>query len=58
MRGQLLLPGLIILFLNQVPLDIRIGRVMEIVNALGESLLGQLTIIDAKRTRRRALLPA
>lgn len=56
-RGQLPLPGLIILFLNQAALDIRIGRVLDIVSGLGENLRGQLTIIDAERARRRALKP-
>jgi predicted nuclease of predicted toxin-antitoxin system len=54
-RGQLSLPGLIILFLNEATSEIRAARVLEIVEAVDEGLRGQLTIIDVRRTRRRAL---
>jgi predicted nuclease of predicted toxin-antitoxin system len=54
-RGRLSLPGLIILFLNEVTSDIRAERVLEIVERVHEGLHGQLTIIDARRTRQRQL---
>lgn len=54
-RGGLPLPGLIILFMNELAASERARRVLHIVETSGADLLGKLTIIAADNTRRRAL---
>jgi hypothetical protein len=47
--------GVVLLAFGQAPMAERIVRALAVIDELGGDLVGNLTVIDLKRYRRRAL---
>jgi predicted nuclease of predicted toxin-antitoxin system len=55
-RHGVRLPGLVILSFAHQPMAVRVQRVAETVDRLGEQLRGQITVVELNRERVRPLI--